>query len=258
MDLEKRKDWSLLRYNYYSAGRNELLLGNYAAAGILLGYAFEASLKHVLIESGFTDLNILNRHEPQVLMKTCRDEGLLKDIEVSDDFLDYINDNFKPRYPRLKESVNKDIESRGRFGMFGPLLLSWYDDILFEIDTWLYSLTKENLSSCLFRASGDIQQIKGRLFFHANYHACMHLENLIEMRKSHQGDNSFILKELEKGPLEYWSSLQGVIPAQNINNVEYVQNFSKRFHYAEWSQDEQPSVQFKNWNCVVINMLPWE
>ena len=158
-----------------------MLLGNHSAAGILFGYAIETSLKHALIESGFNNLNILNKHEPQILMRECLKQGILEDIEVSDDFLDYINDHFKPRYPILQEKVQDDISSKGRVHTIGPLLISWYDDLMFQIDSWLLNYTSDSLSSCFFRATGDINQLKGRMFFHANYHACTMLETMVEM-----------------------------------------------------------------------------
>ncbi|WP_461516961.1 hypothetical protein [Porticoccus sp.] len=256
MDCEKRKEWSLLRYNYYSAGRNEMLLGNYSSAGILLGYAVETSLKHALIESGFKDLAILNKHEPQVLMDTCHKQGALENVEVSEDFLDYINDHFKPRYPSLKSKVQEDISARGRVDIIGPLLLSWYDDLMYQIDNWLIKKTSDNLSSCFFRATGDLHSIKGKLFFHSNYHGCSNLEKYIEMRKQHIGDNAEFISELEKGFQCLWSVVTGVLPAQPYDQVNYLKNFSKRFHYPKWSDNY--SVNIKNWNCIIINLLPWE
>lgn len=256
MDNENRKEWSLLRYNYYSAGRNEMLLGNYSAAGILLGYAIETSFKHALIESGFDDLAILNKHEPQILMRKCQEFGTLEEIEVSDDFLDYINDHFKPRYPSLKSKVQEDISAKGRIDIIGPLLLSWYDDLMHQIDNWLIERTSDGLSSCFFRATGDLDNLKGKLFFHSNYHGCSNLEKYIEMRKNHTGDNSDIISELEKGIENLWSTVTGIPPAQRYDNVNYSSNFSKRFHYPKWS--EESSIQFKNWNCIMINLLPWE
>jgi len=258
MDIEKRKKWSLLRYNYYSSGRNEMLIGNYSAAGILLGYAIETSFKHALIESGFDDKKILKEHNPRILMKACRKIGILKDIEVSDDFLDYINDHLKPRYPSFIDEVQKNIFSKGRADIIGPLLLSWYDDLMFEIDSWLFGKTSDNLSSCFFRATDDINLLKGKLFFHANFHACSNINQLIEMRKNHLGNNSLFIAELEKGIKNFWSTVSGVMPAQSFDNVKYVKNFSKRFYYCKWSKGENISIQIKNWNCIMINLLPWE
>ena len=258
MDLEKRKAWSQLRYSYYCSGRNEMLLGNYGAAGILLGYAVETSLKHALIESGFSDLSVLNKHEVQILMRECRKQGTLDSIEVSDDFLDYINDHFKPRYPSLRKKVQDDISSKGRVDTIGPLLLSWYDDLMFQIDDWIYKYTSDNLASCFFRATGDVYMLKGRLFFHANYHACAMLEQMVTMREKHQGDNTHIINELRKGALNLWSTVTGVIPAQNFNNVRYQKNFCKRFHYAKWSAEDKPIFRFHSANCIIVNQLPWE
>ncbi|MBM9576216.1 hypothetical protein JWG45_03525 [Leptospira sp. 201903070] len=258
MDIESRENWSLLRYNYYSAGRNEMLLGNYAAAGILLGYAIETSFKHALIEAGFQDLAILKKHEPQLLYATCKKEGILNGIESSDDLLEYINDHLKPRYPILQRQVSEDIISKNRINIIGPLLLSWYDDLMYEIDTWILSYTKDSLSSCFFRGSGEVKSLKGKLFFHANYHACHQIDNYIVMRKNHKGENSEVIDELEKGVENLWSQVTGIIPAQDFRNVKYYRNFSKRFHYAKWSSEEKPRIVIRTWNCVMINLLPWE
>jgi hypothetical protein len=243
MDPEKRKEWSLLRYNYYSSGRSELLLGNYGAAGILLGYANET---------------ILKKHQPQILMRECRSHGILNEVEVSDDFLDYINDHFKPRYPSLKTSVQEEISSQNKVDIFGPLLLSWYDDLLFQIDNWISYYTKDRISSCFFRATGDTSLLRGRLFFHANFHACTDLNRLIDMRGAHDGGDSPLVSELERGVSHLWSNVSGVWPAQKFENVNYIKNFSKRFYYAKWSTGERPSIQIKDWNCIMINLLPWE
>jgi hypothetical protein len=256
IDNKNRKDWSLLRYNYYSAGRNEMLLGNYSAAGILLGYAVETSFKHALMEFGFIDQVILNKHEPQILMRKCRDLGVLEGAEVSDDFLDYINDHLKPRYPSLKAKVQEDILGKGRVDIIGPLLLSWYDDLMYQIDNWLIETTADSLSSCFFRATGDLDSLKGKLFFHSNYHGCSSVEKYIAMRKNHVGDNSYIISKLENGIESLWSTVTGILPAQRYDNVNYSSNFSKRFHYPKWS--EESSIQLKNWNCIMINLLPWE
>ncbi len=260
MDIEVRKKWSMLRHQYYSSGRNEMLLGNYDAAGILLGYAVKTSFKHALIESEFNDSNILMKHEPQILMRACKEFGVLDEIEISNDFLDYINDHFKPRYPILSKEVQDDIEAKGRTNIIGPLLLSWYDDIIFQIDNWLIKKTSDNLASCFFRATADIKSFRGKLFFHANYHACMMIENLIEMWKRHDGDNSLIIKELEKGKEYHWEVHgAGILPPQIFNNVNYSKNFAKRFHYSTWSGDtKEPYIHIKNWNCIMINLLPWE
>lgn len=191
-------------------------------------------------------------------MNECCKNSILDNVEVSDDFLDYINDQFKSRYPSLIEKVNADINSKNRIDIIGPLLLSWYDDLMFQIDKWILTQTNDNLASCFFRVVGDIHEIKGRLFFHSNYHACTNLNNLIQMLKIQTEDNTNALQELEKGILYFWSSVTGIIQAQNINNVNFEKNFAKRFHYPTWSDNVPSKISIKNWNCIVINLLPWE
>ena len=80
----------------------------------------------------------------------------------------------------------------------------------------------------------------------------------VEMRKLHQGDNLYIIQELSKGVSNFWSFVTGVIPAQQFDNVKYDKNFSKRFHYAKWSEGEKQSFTLLQTNCIIINQLPWE
>ncbi len=255
--MEKRNDWAMLRYSYYSSGRNELLLGNFDAAGILLGYAVETSFKHALLESGYDNKAILHSHDIRKLRSACKGTLALPHLEVSDDFLDYINDHFKPRYPSLKDQVIKGVEARSGFLTFGPLLLSWYDDVMFQIDNWIYEYTGDVLASCFFRATADLLNLKGALFFHGNYHACKYLTELKSMCEQH-GRDDYVIKELSKKVEDFWERTKtlGVLPVQDYANIKYEKNFSKRFFYPTWNKEN--SITLSNWSHLMINLLPWE
>ncbi len=204
MDTITRKKWQGLRFSYYTAARTVHISKNYVASGILFGYAVETSLKHALIEVGYRDRSVLHSHDMKILMQAYASQSSLEPIVVSDDFLQYINDFFKPRYPRLHDEVVTEAQADGRFLLKSIDFIPYYDDLVLQIDDAIYALTQEIDSTIGTSAIVSLHEYSGRVYFHANYAACARLNcysSMVPAGRIPQASED----ELAKGVKHLWN-----------------------------------------------------
>lgn len=261
-DFNIRETWGNLRYSYYSAGRSEILLNNYQAGEMLLGYAVETSLKHLLIENGYNKQAILNSHNIISIYNECQNLGFLANTNVSLDFLNYINDHFLGRYPSLLRKALENTFEQGVAMFQSPQILSWYDDVIYQIDCEILSINKDASVSSFIKAGFDSDSLRGRLFHHGNFHACMILNNTIDSLKKISPHVPEIPR-LERGIQYYWSVPANfidkplIIQPQAFDSVSVKIGFSKDFKGPRFSDKETISFTFAMQNQLMIGHLPW-
>jgi len=261
-DFNIRNSWSQLRYSYYSAGRTELLMNNFHAGEMLLGYAVEASLKHLLIENSHSDSSVLNSHDIPKIYNTCKTLNFLPSTDVSNDFLNYINDHFLGRYPSLSKKALQNTYDQG-MAMFQTVqILPWYDDLLYQLNNEILNITNDFSGSPFILGGFDSDSLKGRLFHHGNFPACTLLNDTTSKMLSISA-NAPTIPRLQRGIQYYWCVPQNfidphmIIQPQTFESINVELGFSRNFQGPKFQDKKTVSFSFKMQNQLVIGDLPW-
>jgi len=140
----QREKYRLIRYEYYHAGRLLQSIGNFHSAGIMLGYTVETIMKAGLLEVMSNEeqskSKILNAsHDILKIYNECRKHGLFKDIDVSNDFLEHVNNNFQ-RYPSQIQNVFEEANSKDNVLQNSINHINYYDDLIVKLDKHLLDM----------------------------------------------------------------------------------------------------------------------
>lgn len=237
LSTDKRHAWSQIRYQYYISGRSDVIFQNFSAAGIMLGYAIETSYKQLLAELGATG-SIMNSHYTRKLHEylVCNYNFSLAPL-VCMDFLDFVDDHLEARYPIQTEKVQNRLQPQGRLLSFNLNALSFYDDLMFQLDRLIYGQSPTEVgTSVYFRGAVDCKMFRGAFFFHGNYHAYLSQSWIIGMVTSHGGHQDEV-DIIQNRNLELYDNLSFPVRADDVNQNAYVPNFCQNYRYVSSNQN---------------------
>lgn len=241
LSLGEREKYRLIRYEYYHCGRNAMLTGNFIVGGILLGYAVETTMKAGLMEVLTTEERrrnkILYSHDVISVLNECKKNGIYKVINVSDDFLRYINNNFQ-RYPSqmdkvFEESIKKDIVLCNSTDY-----VYYYDDLVIQLDNCLRLFTNDNATSMLYFALRTLETKYAHDFLYENAFALRHYDEFetdLNMLPLRDDLKKTMTENYDKGFQYYWAG--GAIGVETINQeIDGIINKYKcnNFHFQKW------------------------
>lgn len=108
--------WTKQKYEYYVAARTLWQNNQMQMAALMYAYAIEAQIKSALFLFPNTcpSRERNSRHDIPFLFAQAKSSGIFSDVDVSDDFLDFVMDNFERRYPKQTQDRLKVILPRGR------------------------------------------------------------------------------------------------------------------------------------------------
>ncbi len=202
-DLRVR--FNSLRKDYLITGRVSYLTRLSFVACINLGYAIESYLKQGLIELGNKNTGLQKSHDLKKLFNACVVKGLYKNIEVSEDFLDYCNSVFQMRYP--SSTINECLRAYQRdkiINLSSDYILA-YDDLIAQLDEALLDYTEDYYSSSIVFITCNINEHSSRLFYHHNLYALKRFEKYKEIVIKNYPNNKSAINELNNGPDYFWS-----------------------------------------------------
>ena len=122
----------MYRKEFYNAGRLLMFNGHLHAAGIMLGYAVEFSLKKGLLATGFPeDDRIIRKHEIVKLFNKCLEQKIFEDVQVSNDFVEFVDHRLNLPLSVSGASLIEEARNRSRYY---HTHLDAYDDFLIRLD----------------------------------------------------------------------------------------------------------------------------
>jgi hypothetical protein len=131
-------EWTGQRYAYYLAGRTLWFCNQMETSAIMLAYAIEAHIKHMLSREKKCPKKLLYDHDITNLFDKSREFGLFSDVEVSEDLLRFAQDNFHRRYPsQTRETIQNAMGMGHSLGMHVGVILA-YDDFILQLDQSLW------------------------------------------------------------------------------------------------------------------------
>lgn len=193
MDLSILNQWTDLRYSYYLSGRT-LLFNNQMQSGVLmLGYAIEAHFKSLLSQDKSVAKKLSFKHDFHKAYQACLGAGYLTDIDVSEDFLLFVEDNFDRRYPSQFERTIKRANDRGHAISMAPDVIIPYDSFILQLDQSITRSAGTPESSILLRGAKEVDCAGGEYFFHSNYCPISLLDYALDLCK----EDLLLLKQRE-------------------------------------------------------------
>lgn len=158
----------------------------------MFAYSIEAHIKHILSQEQKCPRKLLFSHDIPELFCRSKELGFFSDVEVSDDLLRYVQDNFHRRYPSQTRETMEDAMSIGHsLGMAAGFILA-YDDLVLQLDQSIYYTMHNVKASIATIGAKSVNSLDGRLFFHSNYPA---MDLLEDIKKLHEEDLLLLLKE---------------------------------------------------------------
>lgn len=178
---DRRREWTDVRLDYYVSARNLIGQGFFHSAGILFAYAVETHLQAILYEvyKGDQDAKVKNdtlkKHKITKLFNHYKNLNLLPAIEVSNDFLEFIEDNFQ-RYPgQIIPRRNGRLNENGVVH-YGVSDIHFYDDLIMQLDKNILEFTDSLDSSIGVNAIMRVDDICRNKFFQNNVHALSNID----------------------------------------------------------------------------------
>lgn len=163
-----RTSWSMLRFDFYVAGRVLWFNSCWTIGAMNFGYAAETTLKHLLAErpGAKTDKQTY-KHNIRELVSQCRDAGVL-DNYISDDLVHYLDYRLNFRYPSQQKQTaeNADARDHGIGQSFSDVAA--LDDAILHLDEAVVRLTGDSRVSVLLRGASSLDSAQGKAFFHSN------------------------------------------------------------------------------------------
>ena len=233
---EEIKNNTMLRYDYYSAGRELFFNQNTTMSGIMLGYSIELSLKLLLQLKGMLSQKLFNSHSVNDLFDIA--SSAYPELEtVSKDLILFINDRLDQRYIRGKNRVMKFHVQDGRVQDFPLEIIHYYDKLYYELDRlcWITS-EKYNFSSSLYRVLKDLKSYKSRAVFHINYSLHNKLNELDSILNQDEDKDDLIYFNNEKDKL--WDFNFMFVTYNKPFNIDDVKNDLMKFEYLKWEIDQ--------------------
>lgn len=181
MEIKGLDQWTSLRYDYYVAGRTLWFSNQLQTGALMLGYAIEAHLKHVLTSIGNFSRKLTHQHNFHDLFSVCRENDILQDVEVSEDLLDYVEDNFHRRYPSQTTETLQNAKSVGHAISISPVVITAYDDFIFQLDHSIAHTLSTPRASIGMLGGKRVDCLDGKFFFHSNYTAIARLSEIISL-----------------------------------------------------------------------------
>lgn len=178
---DRRREWTDVRLDYYVSARNLIGSGFFHSAGILFAYAVETHLQAILYElfKGDQDRevkrDILKKHKITILYYHCKSLNLLPSVDVSDDFLQFIEDNFQ-RYPGQIIPIRNGRLNVNGVVHYGVSDIHYYDDLVIQLDKNILEYTKSLGSSIGVNALMRVDDICRIKFFQNNVHALSNID----------------------------------------------------------------------------------
>lgn len=201
-----RTKWTMLRFDFYVAGRVLWFNSCWTIGAMNFGYAAETTLKHMLAErpDAKTDKQTY-KHNLSELVSQCKDAGIL-DNYISDDLVHYMNDRLHFRYPSQQRQSAENARERdhGIGQSFSDIVA--LDDAILHLDEAVVRMTGDSQASVLLRGAGSLDSASGNAFFHSNdaavkrigtarRHLLEHRERIIE---SHRQFNPHLIETAQQ------------------------------------------------------------
>lgn len=206
MDANQQIHFSLIRYEYYIAGRHLFFFAHSRAARIMLGYAVECQLKAALLNAGSRKHKLLYGHDIPALHQECQEMGIITDVAVSDDFLRYVDDNLNQRYPSQFIKMLEKATSDGLVVGGSPMDILPYDDYILQLDDAIKKLSSEPLASIGIRGALSAENKESEDFFHSNAAANTRFDEYLKIVKSFRPESIGVISRLERGASAFWKS----------------------------------------------------
>jgi hypothetical protein len=206
MDVNQQLQFSLIRYEYYIAGRHLFFFAHSRAARIMLGYAVECQLKAALLNAGSRNHKLLYGHDIPALHHECLAMGIISGVAVSDDFVRYIDDNLNQRYPSQFLKMLERATSDGLVVGSSPADILPYDDYILQLDDCIRKLSSEPLSSIGVRGALSAENKESEDFFHSNAAAFSRFDEYLEVVRSFRPESVGVISRLEQGAQAFWRS----------------------------------------------------
>ena len=192
------------RFDYYVGGRTLHFDGCTGfASDLLLGYCVEAYLKNAMVlsakETPLTrgeEKAVSREHCVKRLFKYCQRRGFYDDVDVSDEFLMFIDDNYNIRYPSQEIKKNKELFDRYQAVVRGGAVLI-YDDLIWKLDDSLVKKTNEPELSIGFIGLRHHDSVGFEQFFYCNPFAIHRLELFLSYFKN-KSEQQTIRTKVEK------------------------------------------------------------
>jgi hypothetical protein len=215
--------------------------GNFFVAGILLGYAAETTLKAGLAEVLTPEERMKNgilqhNHDIVKVINECNKYGIYKDIAVSNDFLNYLNNNFQ-RYPSQMAKISEEAKKTNIVLCNSTDYVYYCDDFIIQLDCSLRRFTNDNATSMLYFALRTLETKYARDFLYENAFALRHYEeyevdlNGLRLREDLKKE---VIENYNKGYQYYWN---GAIGDETIKRKidEIISSYKcSDFHFQKW------------------------
>lgn len=122
----------------------------------MLGYTIETIMKAGLLEVMSDEEQsrskiLKNSHDIVKIFKECKKYNLFKSIEVTNDFLEHVNNNFQ-RYPCQLQAVLETATSKNNVLSNSIDHINYYDDLIVKLDKYLLEKYNKPILSILYFA----------------------------------------------------------------------------------------------------------
>jgi hypothetical protein len=172
--LQIREQFKIKRLGYYQAGRY-LAFSSVGVQSyyIMLGYAVEMHIKAAIAELEFkgvklnsTELKLLYSHKIKDLYHLAKNYGLYEKVEVSDYFLELVENFLHTRYPSQEtESRKRIVEKNYEVSVYNVFP---YDDFICQLDQQLYALSGDENDSIILLAAKHLNSSDNIPVMHCN------------------------------------------------------------------------------------------
>lgn len=209
----QRERYRLIRYEYYHAGRLLQSVGNFHSAGIMLGYTIETIMKAGLLEEMTDDeqskSKILNAsHDIVKIYNECRKCGLFENIDVSNEFLEHVNNNFQ-RYPSKIQAVFETATNKNNVLTNSVNHINYYDDLIVKLDKYLLENYENPKLSIIYFALFTLETRYAQDMLLRNAFSLSHFdlyESYVNNNLPEREDLKELIKQnLAKGVNYYWN-----------------------------------------------------
>ncbi len=237
----QRESYRLIRYEYYHAGRLLQSVGNYHSAGIMLGYTIETIMKAGLVEVMPDDeqskSKILNNsHDIVKIHNECKKYSLFNNIDVSNDFLEHVNNNFQ-RYPSQMQATFEVAISKNNVLANSINHLNYYDDLIVKLDKYLLEKYENPALSILYFAFRTLETRYAHEILLRNAFALSYFDLYVSYVNKNLPEREdlidLIKQNLAKGVNYYWNP-HDINEYEKVAPVILVSYSSGSFSFQKW------------------------
>lgn len=237
-----------LRERYYLSGRTLITNQIFDIAGINFGYAIELSLKFILLQKGVNDKKsrkeIESQHNITKLYNLAIENKCIPPIDVSNDFLVFIDERLNSRYPRNIQKNFDEYEIEEKIYVFTIDMLHCYDDFILQLDDMIFKETQD-IKTCIgLSLCKQLDSNSGRIFFHCNDHAFERINNYIKLLEDENEIDNFVFIAILNNPSELW-------------NYESLVAYRPWHAKTNWNPAREYIIPEKEGNCSSISGAKW-